>query len=181
MPFAIQNTHYLCLQTRAVAPRRIVFPAKWITVLNRLRFSQIHVYPIVKCIDVRPGSTSLNVEKCFVARVLLTHWGRVTHICVGKVTIIGSNNGLSPGRRKAIIWTNARILLIVPLGTNFSENLIVIQTFPFKIMRLKMSSAKWRLFRLGLNELNIIWEINPYQIYRTTHATDSCHERFAHI
>ena len=52
---------------------------------------------------------------------MLTHWGRVTHICVGNLTIIGSDNGLSPGRRQAIIWTNAGILLIGPLGTNFSE------------------------------------------------------------
>ena len=51
----------------------------------------------------------------------LTHWGRVTHICVSKLTIIGSDNGLSPGRRQAIIWTNAGILLIRTLGTNFSE------------------------------------------------------------
>ena len=43
---------------------------------------------------------------------VLTHWGRVTHICVSKLTIIGSDNGLSPGRRQAIIWTNAGILLI---------------------------------------------------------------------
>ena len=50
-----------------------------------------------------------------------THWGRVTHICVRKLTIIGSDNGLSPGRRKAIIWTNAGILLIRSLGTNFNE------------------------------------------------------------
>ena len=58
--------------------------------------------------------------------VLSTHWGRVTHICVNKLTIIGSDNGLSPGRRQAIIWTNAGILLIGPLGTNFSEILIEI-------------------------------------------------------
>ena len=50
----------------------------------------------------------------------LTHWGRVTHICVGNLTIIGPDNGLSPGRRQAIIWTNAGILLIGPWGTNFS-------------------------------------------------------------
>ena len=43
------------------------------------------------------------------------------HIYVGNLTIIGSDNGLSPGRRQAIIWTNAGILLIEPLGTNFSE------------------------------------------------------------
>ena len=56
---------------------------------------------------------------------ILTHWGRVTHICVGNLTIIGSDNGLSPGRRQAIIWTNDRILLIGPLGTNFSDIFIV--------------------------------------------------------
>ena len=42
-------------------------------------------------------------------------------MCVSKLTIIGSDNGLSPGRRQAIIWTNAGIVLIGPLETNFSE------------------------------------------------------------
>ena len=85
------------------------------------------------------------------ATSIYSHWGRVTHICVGKLTIIGSDNGLSPGRRQAIIWTNTGILLIEPLGTNFSGNLIEILTFSFTNMRLKMSSAKWRPFWLGLN------------------------------
>ena len=80
----------------------------------------------------------------------------MTHICVIKLTIIGSDNGLSPGRRQAIIWTNAGILLIGPLGTNFIDILIGIQTFSFKKMHLKMSSAKWRPFCLGLNVLNQI-------------------------
>ena len=83
----------------------------------------------------------------------LTHWGRVTHICVSKLTIIGSDNGLPPDRRQAIIWTNAGISLIGPLATNFSEILIEILTFSFKKMRLKVSSAKWRPFCLSLNEL----------------------------
>ena len=78
----------------------------------------------------------------------------MTHICVGKLTIIGSDNGLSPGRRQAIIWTNAGVLLIGPLGTNFSEIFIGIKTFSFKKMYLKMSSAKGRPFCLGLNVLN---------------------------
>ena len=86
---------------------------------------------------------------------LLTHWGRVTHICVSKLTITGSDNGLSPDLRQAIIWTNAGLLLIGPLGTNFSEILIEILTFSFKKMRLKVSSAKWRPFCLGLNVLNL--------------------------
>ena len=83
----------------------------------------------------------------------LTHWGRVTHICVSKLRTIGSDNGLSPGRRQAIIWTHAGILLIGPLGTNFSEILIEIPTFSFKKMRLKVPSAKWRPFCVGLNVL----------------------------
>ena len=66
---------------------------------------------------------------------------RVTRTCVSKLTIIGSDNGLSPGRRQAIIWTNAGILSIGPLGTNFSEILIGNQTFSFRKLHLKMSSA----------------------------------------
>ena len=77
----------------------------------------------------------------------------MTHICVSKLTIIGSGNGLSPDRRQAIIWTNAGLLLIGPVGTNFSEILIEILTFSFKKMRLKVSSAKRRPFCLGLNVL----------------------------
>ena len=89
---------------------------------------------------------------------VLTHWGQVTHICVGNLTIIGSDNGLSPGRRQAITWTNVGILLIGPLGTNFSEMLIEIHTFSFKKMHLKMSSGNWRPFCLGLNVLTKICE-----------------------
>ena len=64
----------------------------------------------------------------------LTHWGRVTHICVSKLTIVGSDNGLSPCRCQSIIWTNAGILLIWTSGTNFSEILSEIHEFSFKKM-----------------------------------------------
>ena len=86
----------------------------------------------------------------------LTHWGRVTHICVSELPIIGSDNGLSPDRRQAIIWTNAGILLVGHLGINFSEILIEILTYSFKKMCLKVSSAKRRPFWLGLNVLRMI-------------------------
>ena len=70
----------------------------------------------------------------------------MTHKCVSKLTIIGSDNGLSPDGRQAIIWTNAGLLLIGPLG-------IEILTFSFKKMHLKVSSAKRQPFCLGLNVL----------------------------
>ena len=101
----------------------------------------------------------------------LSHWGRVTHICVSKLTIIGSDNGLSPGRRQAIIWTNARILLIRPLGTNFNEILLEILTFSFMKMRLKVSSAKWRSFCLGLNVLYEIWRLFWWIYLDVNHMT----------
>ena len=83
----------------------------------------------------------------------LTHWGRVTLICAGNQTIIGSDNGLSPGRRQAIIWTNAAILLIGPLGTNCNEILSEILTFSFTKIGLNVLSAKWQPFCLGFNVL----------------------------
>ena len=94
--------------------------------------------------------TQNNFHVCWI---VLTHWGRVTHICVSKLTIIGSDNGLSPDRRQAIIWTNDGLLLIRPWGTNFSEILFENHTSSFKKMRSKLSSAKWRPFCLGLNVL----------------------------
>ena len=85
----------------------------------------------------------------------LTHWGRVTHICIIKLTIIDSDNGLSPGRRQAIVWINDRISIIGPLEANFSEIGIGIQAIYHKKRRLKMSSAKWQPFCISLNELKV--------------------------
>ena len=95
---------------------------------------------------------SCHQQKPMLSSAFWTHWGRVTHICISKLTIIGSDNDLSPGRRQAIIWTNAGIYLIGPSGTNFSEILIKLYIFSFKKMHLKMS-RNWRPFCLGLNVL----------------------------
>ena len=77
----------------------------------------------------------------------------MTHICVGNLTTIGSDNGLSPGQRQTIIWANAGILLNRTLETNFNEISIEIHTFSFKKIHLKMSSGKWRPSCPGLNML----------------------------
>ena len=95
----------------------------------------------------------------------LAHWGRVTHICVSKLTIIGSDTGLSPGRRQAIIWTNAGILLIRPLGTNFSQILSEIHAFSFKNIHLNISSGKWQAFCLCLNVLMAVRERYGFLFY----------------
>ena len=74
----------------------------------------------------------------------LTHWGRMRNIWVGKLTGIGSNNGLSPDG----------ILLIGPLRTNFCGILIEIGTFSLKKTHSTTSSGKWPTFCLGLNVLS---------------------------
>ena len=69
----------------------------------------------------------------------LTHWGRVMHIWVGNLTIIASDSGLSPGRRQAIFWTNAGILLIGPLEQKILEIWMEILTFSFKKIHFKFN------------------------------------------
>ena len=63
--------------------------------------------------------------------------GKIKHLTWHDL-IIGSGNGLSPGQRQTIILTNAGILLIRILGTNFSESLSPIHTFSLKKMHLNI-------------------------------------------
>ena len=91
---------------------------------------------------------------CYWFGCMITRWGRATHICVGNLTIIVSDNGLSPGRRPAITWINVGILWIGLLRTNFNEMSIEIHTFSLKKIHLKMSSGKWRPFCIGLNVIH---------------------------
>ena len=99
-----------------------------------------------------------TIQSCYnmvkyntILHTALTHWGRVTHICVGKLTIIGSDNGLSPGRRQAIIWTIAgRNIVNWTLGNKLQWNLkrnsyIFIQENAFENV-----VWKWRPFCLSL-------------------------------
>ena len=94
--------------------------------------------------------TCHHIQQDIIAYLLLTHSGRVAHICISKLTIIGSDNGLS-----SHYLNQCEILLIRLLGTNSSEILSAIHTFSFKKMHLKMLSAKWHLFCLGLNVLKL--------------------------
>ena len=113
----------------------------------------------VHCINLL---ITINFHSCYQIPVsivdadakVLTHWGQVMHICISiLLNIIASDNGLSPGKYQAIIWTNDGILLTGPRGTNFSEIFSEIWTFSFKIMHLNVSSAKGWPFRLCFNVL----------------------------
>ena len=74
----------------------------------------------------------------------LTHWSRVTHICVGSHR--GSDNGLSPCLHQCwniVNWT---------LQWNHNRNSCI----SFEKIHLKMSSGKKWSFCLGPNVLNIL-------------------------
>ena len=75
-------------------------------------------------------------------------------MCLSKLTIIASDNGLSPGRCHAIIRINAGILLIGALRNIFQWNLTRNSHILIHEMLLKLSSAEWRPFRHGLNVLS---------------------------
>ena len=128
----------------------VVWP---ITNTDVLSFQKIPVRSPSVCETAETGMRSVSLGYIYI------------YTYARKLSTIGSDNGLSPGRRQAIIWTTARIMLIEPLGTNFSEMLIEIPTFSFKKMRLKMSSGKWRpfcvkqkLFRsCQMQDLNQCW------------------------
>ena len=82
-------------------------------------------------LPIRTTAEEFQVNRCTIGAWLsnyasvihvdlffFNHWAWVAYICVNKLTIIGSDDGLSPGERQAIIWSYAGILLIGPIGTN---------------------------------------------------------------
>ena len=104
----------------------VLISEKWLPLLvQEILFGQAFTHPegMIHCRELHMQIFSLQnnmLENIAVNNhvcqgvTALTHWGRVTHICVGNLPTIGSDNGLSPDRRQAIIWTNAGILFIGP-------------------------------------------------------------------
>ena len=104
-----------------------------------------------------------DLSLLLVSSVYLTRWGQLTHICICKLTIIVSDNGLSPGWCQAIIWNNAGILLIGHLYRNKCQWIFYgHSTFSFKKNYFKTSSGKWQPFCLSLNVLNSFYVIDKH-------------------
>ena len=120
------------------------FGTKFSVGSNHERFAFHKIHFKIPAAKWHPFCSGLNA---------LTHLPQCRIYASMNWTSIGSDNGLSYIRRLAIISTNAGLLSIEPLGTNFSEILIKIQIFSFKKMHLKISSAKWRPFCPAGDEL----------------------------
>ena len=112
----------------------------WVLTDNKSAFVQV----MALC---RQASSHYQKQWWFIIITLkyitLPQWGRVTHIFVSKLTIIGSDNGLSSGWHQAIIWINDGIMSIGPLGTNLSEIFIKIDAFSFK--KILFENVVWKM------------------------------------
>ena len=97
----------------------------------------------------------------------LTHWVRVMHKCISKIIIIGSDDGLSPGRHQAIIWTIAGIFSLGPLGTKFSGILIKIHTF--SLQKNAFENVFWKMAAI----LSWPWCAKPSQCVGSTDCVPS--------
>ena len=86
---------------------------------------------------------------CSICSMLFVYQGFIMLLCHS----MSSTKFTTLNSRQAIILTNAGILLIRTLGTNFIEIVREIHTFSSKKMHLEMSSVKRRPFCLGLNVL----------------------------
>ena len=148
MPSDFHNWHFIMVRRHvfiqtASAPCACCWPGKVSDyVVCRVLF-RAEPKVIYECCETNIHNTQ-GLQLNTYSTIQLTHWGRVTHICVSRLTIIGSDNGLTPGRRRAIILTNAGILLIRTLGTlqwNLSPNsYIFIQENAFENVVWKMSA-----------------------------------------
>ena len=115
----------------------------------------------------------------------------MTQICVSKLTIIGPDNGLPPGRRQAIICTNVGILLTGTLKTKFNEIFIKIHIFSFKKIHSKFrlengshfvsasmcslveAEAKWTSFCRWNFQMRFLYE-NYFFLHFDPNFTEIC-------
>ena len=119
--------------------------------------------------DVTPVHWAIDIKTIFPDTEITINSMRPSDAYMSvNYAIIGSDNGLSPGQRQAIIWTNPGILLMGLFWTNFVEILIKIDTFSSKKMHLKISSGKRRPFCLSLNVLSHRYK-DQLSRYRDSH------------
>ena len=83
--------------------RKVIFVIVTQCFVKQQHLWNIAIQPEVGCCNVWANTRCLGCsplgEKIIVKQdYSLTHWGRVTQICVSKLTIIGSDNGLLLGR-----------------------------------------------------------------------------------
>ena len=128
------------------------------------------------------GSKSTESKVSRMIKPSLINWGPVTHICISKLTIIGPDNGLLPGRRQAITRSNAIMYKknILPecfraRGGNWStalyksssrspSNVLLTKTVMFEVARHMGPSIGMTCRVIATKEgKSINWNLSQYQ------------------
>ena len=113
--------------------------------INNLTAEKFNILILVKNVDFFVIQWIIIMQS-FCKGFELTNWDRVMHICVIKLTMTGSDNGLSPGRRQAIMktqcWNSVNLTPRNKLQWNY--NRYTYKHFHLKI-HLKKSIRKYRL------------------------------------
>ena len=128
----------------------------------------------------RYGTSEELSACCALSCSLLTHWCWMTHICISKIIIIGSDNGLSPSHYLNQCWNIVNWNIGNKLQWNCNRN----QYIFIPEMHLKMSFVKWLPTYLSLNVLNglgmgtnVLWTLEACRIVPWSEIQ---HEPMAH-
>ena len=107
--------------------------------------------------NLHPGRVGLlSCNKTEIHTYIVFHWGQVMHISISNITIIGSDNCLSPGWHQCWIIVNSNHI------TNFSETISEIHRFSFEKIHSKISSVKGRPVCLSFNVLTFKYQSDVY-------------------
>ena len=115
-------------------------------IINRFRLSDAYMRKRtgISFVTLESWLREFLLRKCIVKCLpfcpVLNALTRVTHICVGDLTIIASDNGLPPGRCQAIIqcWNIVKLTLSNKVQWNVNRNsFIFIQDNAFEKCRLR--------------------------------------------
>ena len=124
-----------------------------------IRVTQIEFYRIAVCTCLHRISLFFFCE--VIGAHVLTHWGRATHICVSKLTITGSDNGLSAlSHYLSQCWAIVNLTIRNKLQWNINRNShTFIQENAFENVVCEISvilSRPWCVNELGRSRSSLL-------------------------
>ena len=112
--------------------------------------------------NCRLNVDQFNIMKYRAKFQFLTHWGRVMHICVSKLIIFCSDNGLAPGRRQAIHRNQYIFIQENAFENVFCEMAAILSQLQCvnEFRKLKAGSVRWILNLRFDGDWNILGQTN---------------------
>ena len=128
------------------------------------------------CLGLNALTGGLLACSLLIPRFALTHWGRVTHICVSKLTIISPDNGLSPERilRNTFLWNLHRnafengvcemaTILSRPQWVNKLRNIAIVSLM-YRVVYLNRRWTRSIISMLNHCTWTVNYSVNQYRL-----------------